>query len=141
MSCWGKLNFVSEADEREAFEEFLIEKRNNTNIPVDTDIEEYNLSMRTFNCLVRAGFTTVGDVYWHITCLGEQWGNGIRNLGKVSQKEAENVLLAEQLPYADIVDRGRRIDYLIKLLKSRKQLLSKRIRDEIAGYLSELPKD
>ena len=43
MRNWEKLKFTSETEERAAFEEFLDEKRSDTIIPVDTDIDEFNL--------------------------------------------------------------------------------------------------
>jgi len=141
MRNWEKLNFSSEAEERAAFEEFLNEKRSDTIIPVDTDIDEFNLSARTYNSLIRANLTTVGEVYWQVVRLGDNWGNHIRNLGEISQKEAEDVLLAEQNMLHDRCHPKSRIDYLIELLESRGQLLSKRVRSEIADCLRKLPKD
>ena len=138
MCDWEKLNFSSEAEERAAFEEFLDEKRSDTIIPVDTDIDEFNLSARTYNSLIRANLITVGEVYWQVARLGDNWGNHIRNLGKISQKEAEDVLLAEREPFLDRDTPESRIDYLIELLESRGQLLSRRIRHEIADCLRKM---
>jgi len=85
MCNWDKLNYTSEAEERAAFEEFLDEKRNYTIIPVYMDIDEFNLSARIYNSLIRANLTTVGELYWQVVLLGDKWGNHIRNLGKRSR--------------------------------------------------------
>ena len=62
------------------------EKKKNNNLYMNTDINELNLGVRSFNCLKRAGCNTIGDV---INCLGED-GQGlrkIRNLGIRSETE------------------------------------------------------
>ena len=141
MHDWERLNFVSEAAEREAFEAFLDERRSNTTISLDTYIDEVNLSVRTSNCLTKVGIKTIGDFYWYVTRLGDQWGNRIRSLGEVSQKEAEDILLSEQIPLVDSSNRKSRIDYLINTLESRRHFLSEKIRTEIADYLRELLQD
>ena len=63
------------------------EKTDNSNaIFLNTSIEDLNLSVRSFNCLKRAGCNTIGDV---LECMGEE-GTGlrrIRNLGNRSETE------------------------------------------------------
>lgn len=63
------------------------EKQNlNNDIFLNTEITELNLSVRSFNCLKRAGCNTVGDI---LNCIGED-GQGlrkIRNLGNRSEAE------------------------------------------------------
>ena len=138
---WRMLDFETESDEKEAFEKFLVDKRETTNIPVDADIEEYYLSARAANSLTRAGLTTVGAVCWLIECLGEEWGHGVRNLGKQTQQEVENLLFGEMKLVKDTQDRNQRIDYLIKLLESRRQLTNRNFRKEIADFLRELQEE
>ena len=53
---------------------------------LNTEITELNLSVRSYNCLKRAGANTIGD----ILKLTDEEGNGlrkIRNLGSRSEKE------------------------------------------------------
>ena len=57
----------------------------------EADISELNLSVRSFNCLKRAGCNTVGD----ILDLMDEDGNGlrkIRNLGTRSEKEIKETI-------------------------------------------------
>ena len=57
----------------------------------DVDITEMNLSVRSFNCLKRAGCHTVGNI---LDMMDEE-GNGlrrIRNLGTRSEKEIKETL-------------------------------------------------
>ena len=61
-------------------------KKKNDDLYMNTDINELNLGVRSFNCLKRAGCNTIGDV---INCLEED-GQGlrkIRNLGVRSETE------------------------------------------------------
>ena len=57
---------------------------------LDTDINMLNLSVRSFNCLKRAGWNTVGDILNNI----ETWQDllRVRNLGKTSAVEIINNL-------------------------------------------------
>ena len=132
MVRWGKFNFVSEEAEQEAFEEFLSERRKDTTIPVDADIEEFVLSQRTYNALSKAGFRTVGDVLWCVYIFGDNWGNQVRNIGEKSKKETEDVLLNGTVPIAQAANR---IEYLIKMLESNRQIFDIKVREEIIGYL------
>ncbi len=56
---------------------------------LQTPIEELDLSVRTFNCLVRAGVRTVGDV----VDMGKEKVMMIRNLGRRSYDELVNKLV------------------------------------------------
>lgn len=68
---------------------------------LNTDITELNLGVRSFNCLKRAGCSTVGDV---IRCMGEN-GLGlrqIRNLGTRSETEIIEKLQAHRKQCAKV---------------------------------------
>lgn len=65
-----------------------VEEKQNLNKDefLNTEITDLNLSVRSFNCLKRAGCNTVGDI---LNCIGED-GQGlrkIRNLGNRSEAE------------------------------------------------------
>ncbi|MGN0240933.1 MAG: helix-turn-helix domain-containing protein [Candidatus Weimeria sp.] len=51
-----------------------------------------SLSIRTCNCLMRADLGTLGDIADFIVQNGKYWSKRIRNLGKVSIKEIDDVL-------------------------------------------------
>ena len=147
MGLWNDCinrEFGSIDNERKAFENFLIEMRKDTSILVDAYVGKFNLSARSFNALIKAGLTTVGEVCWRIECLGERWAEDIRNLGKISQKEIEKILFNEHNLFVDVKDvkiGEHRIEYLIRLLNSRRVVLGKDIRCEIADYLTKLRED
>ena len=52
---------------------------------LSADIDELNLSVRSFNCLKRAGWNTIGDILYNI----DNWQDllRVRNLGKLSAIE------------------------------------------------------
>lgn len=66
----------------ESLSEFVINKEEVPKI-VDTTIEDLKFSVRTFNCLKRSGFSTIGDL---LKLNGEELCK-IRNLGQKSFKE------------------------------------------------------
>ncbi len=70
MSVWKK-----EADDRRAEDDFL-----------NVGITELNLSVRSYNCLKRAGCDTIGDILALISD-DENGLRRIRNLGSTSEKE------------------------------------------------------
>ena len=92
----------------------------------DIDISELNLSVRSFNCLKRAGCSTVGDILDQM----DEEGNGlrrIRNLGNRSEKEIKETIEGLREQYAKMPqpsgERPRR------LLKPRKTTMSSRVDD------------
>ena len=69
----------------------------------EIDITEMNLSVRSYNCLRRAGCNTVGD----ILDLMDEDGNGlrkIRNLGSRSEAEIREMLKSIEKEYRDRPD-------------------------------------
>lgn len=68
-------------------------------IPIeDTSIEDLMLSVRSYNCLKRAGYETVGDIIKVIngfeeTSLYKHWYNKIRNCGTKSAAEVQDKLI------------------------------------------------
>ena len=63
---------------------------------LETSIEELELSVRSFNCLKRAGISTVED----LTNRSENDMMKVRNLGKKSLDEVTNKLHALGLDFA-----------------------------------------
>ncbi|SHF08567.1 DNA-directed RNA polymerase subunit alpha [Caldanaerobius fijiensis DSM 17918] len=71
--------------------EILVEKENNQdNHLIDMPIEELDLSVRSYNCLKRAGINTVGE----LTQKTEEEMMKVRNLGKKSLEEVQQKLKA-----------------------------------------------
>ena len=62
------------------------QKKSNIETQSDCDITELNLSQRSYNCLRRAGFNTIGDVLKLIE-NDEKSLRSIRNLGALSEAE------------------------------------------------------
>lgn len=73
----------------------------------ETDIEVLELSVRSFNCLRRAGIRTIGDLCERVH--GSSDLKGIRNCGKTSIAEIMDNLFVYQ--YA-ILPESRRGKYL-----------------------------
>ncbi len=61
---------------------------------LSVDIGELNLSVRSFNCMKRAGWNTIGDILESI----ENWQDllRVRNLGKTSAEEIIRALIDYQ---------------------------------------------
>ena len=77
-------SFVEEDQSEEVEEEITDEEVSDSNL--DKTIEELDLSLRSFNCLKRAGFDTVGD----IVDKTEAELKTIKNFGKKSLEEVKN---------------------------------------------------
>ncbi|MCH5180802.1 MAG: DNA-directed RNA polymerase subunit alpha [Erysipelotrichales bacterium] len=71
-----------------------------TNKYEDMTIEELDLSVRSYNCLKRAGIATVLE----LTQKTEEDMMKVRNLGKKSLKEVKEKLLAIGLSFKDYID-------------------------------------
>jgi len=72
----------SDAEEEEPGEKSEVEK------VLEMPIEELELSMRSFNCLKRAGIATVGELIQRT----EEDISKVRNMGKKSLEEVKNKL-------------------------------------------------
>ena len=55
-----------------------------------TEIAELNLSVRSYNCLKRAGCNTIGDI---LNLIDEE-GNGLRNLRNLGSRSEQEILEA-----------------------------------------------
>lgn len=78
------LNLFVDLSEEAASTEIMVEKDDKTNEKVlEMTIEELDLSVRSFNCLKRAGINTVGD----LINKSENEMMKVRNLGKKSLEE------------------------------------------------------
>ena len=77
-------SFVEEDQSEEVEEEITEEEVSDSNL--NKTIEELDLSLRSFNCLKRAGFDTVGD----IVDKTEAELKTIKNFGKKSLEEVKN---------------------------------------------------
>ena len=77
-------SFVEEDQSEEVEEEITEEEVSDSNL--DKTIEELDLSLRSFNCLKRAGYDTVGD----IVDKTEAELKTIKNFGKKSLEEVKN---------------------------------------------------
>ena len=77
-------SFVEEDQSEEVEEEITEEEVSDSNL--SKTIEELDLSLRSFNCLKRAGFDTVGD----IVDKTEAELKAIKNFGKKSLEEVKN---------------------------------------------------
>ena len=56
---------------------------------MNLDITELNLSVRSYNCLKRAGCNTIRDIFY---CMGED-GHGLRKIRKISEPAVRMRLL------------------------------------------------
>lgn len=91
--CRHRFQQVSEPREKEYYQMFLeltAERLNNLpkETPLGLTIEELDLSVRAYNCLKRAGITTVGD----IISKTEDEMMKVRNLGRKSLEEVVHKL-------------------------------------------------
>lgn len=78
------LNLFIDLSDRAKETEFLVEKGENKIVKVlETTIEELDLSVRSYNCLKRAGINTVQD----LTARSENDMMKVRNLGRKSLEE------------------------------------------------------
>lgn len=77
---------------------------------INTPIEELELSVRSFNCLRRAGMVTVGDIVGGIE--GREDLLKIRNLGRRSADEIMSAIMEYQ--YSILSDEGR-VRYLNRI--------------------------
>ena len=78
------LNLFVDLSEEAASAEIMVEKDDKGNEKVlEMTIEELDLSVRSFNCLKRAGINTVGD----LINKSEEDMMKVRNLGKKSLEE------------------------------------------------------
>lgn len=77
--------------------EIMVEKENNEKVKVlEMQIEELDLSVRSYNCLKRAGINTVED----LTNRSEEDMMKVRNLGKKSLEEVSKKLEAMGFSFA-----------------------------------------
>ena len=91
------------------------------------DISELNLSVRSFNCLKRAGCNTVGDILERM----EEEGNGlrkIRNLGTRSENEIRETVDALKESYVQRPPRSED-GPVRKLAKPAKSLMGCRVEE------------
>ena len=79
------VNLTEQVDEVEITDERQEEDRERL---LDMTIEELDLSVRSYNCLKRAGINTVGE----LVRKTEEEMMKVRNLGKKSLEEVENKL-------------------------------------------------
>ena len=88
----------------------------------DTKLEELNLSVRSYNALMRAGCKTVGET---VTAINEGRLMSLRNLGVKSVAEIRALIL--EYGYAQLSDR-RKKEFLHNLVrlngKSKKEVVS-----------------
>ena len=86
---------------------------------LETPIEELELSVRSFNCLRRAGMATVGDIVQNIDTREDLLK--IRNLGIRSADEIMNAIMEYQFT---ILPEGARKKYLDRIaeLNSREYM-------------------
>lgn len=78
----------------------------------DTEVSQLDLSVRSYNALMRAGCHTVGDV---ITAINEDKLRGVRNLGIKSMAEIRAFIM--EYGYSRLSERRKRefIRNLVKL--------------------------
>ena len=82
--------FVDLSDDAD-YPEIMVEKDDNPKAAVlEMTIEELDLSVRSFNCLKRAGINTVKD----LISKSEEEMMKVRNLGKKSLEEVKNKLIS-----------------------------------------------
>ena len=82
-------DIISRINEEIAVQEYIYEEDNKKeDKKYDVKIEELDLSVRPYNCLKRAGITTIGD----LTQKTEEEMMRVRNLGRKSLKEVQQKL-------------------------------------------------
>ena len=92
----GHLELFIDLSETAKNTQIMIEKEENKKERVlETSIEDLELSVRSFNCLKRAGISTVED----LTNKSEADMMKVRNLGKKSLDEVTNKLHALGLDF------------------------------------------
>ncbi len=83
------LNVVVELSEKAKNSDYMIEhEETSTNSVLETSIADLDLSVRSFNCLMRAGIKDVRD----LTAKTEEDMMKVRNLGRKSLKEVKEKL-------------------------------------------------
>jgi DNA-directed RNA polymerase subunit alpha len=83
------LNVMVELSEKVKEEEFMVEREDEQNSQIlEMQIEDLDLSVRSYNCLKRAGINTVEE----LTQKTEEDMMKVRNLGKKSLKEVKTKL-------------------------------------------------
>ena len=83
------LQVMVELSEKVKEEEFMIEREDEQNSQIlEMQIEDLDLSVRSYNCLKRAGINTVEE----LTQKSEEDMMKVRNLGKKSLKEVKQKL-------------------------------------------------
>lgn len=83
------LYVMVELSEKAQEEEFMVERESEQNSQIlETQIEDLDLSVRSYNCLKRAGINTVDE----LTQKSEEDMMKVRNLGKKSLKEVKQKL-------------------------------------------------
>lgn len=93
------------------FQLFLTEKMKNT------DIEALELGVRSYNCLKRVGYHTIGDLVERVH--GSENLKGIRNCGKKSVDEImENLFCYQYL----MLDPEQRKKYLMQTIELNKNI-------------------
>lgn len=91
------LNLFIELSEKAITTDIMVEKENNEKVKVlEMQIEELDLSVRSYNCLKRAGINTVED----LTNKTEDQMMKVRNLGKKSLEEVSKKLEAMGFSFA-----------------------------------------
>ncbi len=91
------LDCIVDLSDKVKYEEHMIErKEEETTSNPDRQIEDLDLSVRSYNCLKRAGINTIGE----LTEKTEEDMMKIRNLGKKSLKEIKDHLLEIGLSFA-----------------------------------------
>ncbi len=85
------LNLFVDLSDDATYSEIMVEKDDNPKAAVlEMTIEELDLSVRSFNCLKRAGINTVKD----LINKSEEEMMKVRNLGKKSLEEVKNKLIS-----------------------------------------------
>lgn len=88
--------FVNLSEDLDSKYTVIDHKDENKNTVLDMSIDEMDLSVRSFNCLKRAGINTVGD----LVAKTEEEMMKVRNLGRKSLEEVLNKLTAMDLSLA-----------------------------------------
>lgn len=97
----GHLELFIDLSETAKNTQIMIEKEENKKERVlEMSIEDLELSVRSFNCLKRAGISTVED----LTNKSEAEMMKVRNLGKKSLKEVKDKLIEKGLSFKDSKD-------------------------------------
>lgn len=91
---------------------------------LDIDISELNLSVRSYNCLRRAGWNTVGDILKSID--DKQDLRRVRNLGSRSADEILQILIYYQ---QDMLSTGERNIYNRKYNELNKPVCEAFVKD------------